>query len=1169
MELRILGPIEVRHDGSPLLLRGAKPRQLLALLAIRANRSVTAEELIEELWEGEPPPSAATALRVHIGRLRQVLELDRNPKAPSARLPAGPHGYSLRVEPDELDSQRFERLVLLARDASARGDPACAVPQLTEALDLWRGCPLSDVRDLSAARSEIARLNDLRAIAIEELAEARLVLGDHLLVIDVLTAALEEFPLRERLTASLMLALYRSGRQADALRAYGELARRLDEQLGVPPSAELRQLEADVLLQQASLNYVPARATAQPSSQTRSAAVRFVGRRRELEDLARLFDSVDTGECRLAVVSGAAGIGKTSLIEQFCAQVRARGGVPLVGYCEAGKAGDYQPVVEILRTLLSGLDPRGCEMLPPELSLLLPELRPATGGQGAGFDAEAEAARYRLFEAIAHTLARLCGRPSTLVIEDLHWADRPTLRLLRHLLRHPKLDRVLVVATFRDDEISGERADLVAGLAPPSRVRTLELGGFTDHEVRALVRATAPPETMHTLIDLTVTLQDITGGNPFFLRELLRELDEEPIKLDSGPHTAHTLATIAPAGVRALVERRLERLTGPARGVMHAAAAVGRDISASLLAAICEMSTDDTLDALEQGLSVRLVIEDDQQVDRYLFPHALVRNAVYATIPSSQRRRLHQRAAIVLAAADRDLSNRSSAELAHHFFEAEPLGLGREAAAYAELAGQEADARFAFAEAARWYEQALQLRVDMDRSYPDIGRMQLALGRAYVNDKQLELGRSAFLAAAARARETADAALLADVALAADGPWSSGSAYRPDALGLLEEALEGIDPSDSQRRVQILNGIAADLYYHDPDREGRVAHEALTIAQESADNAALATAHLAVHRWYTHMPDARRRRLELAANARALVGEASTGGELALRVHRELLADLLENAAVAEFDADLDEYEVTAGELGVPRDIYWAMALRATQANLRGRLDIAEQLARGAQLRGQELEQSSAGAYLLQRFVVRYQQARLAEELPGLRLVGEARSVFRAGGALTALAFAETGNAARSVEIAREILGTDGGAMHRDVFWLGGLAMFASTAATTGDRDLAHLCAELLLPCADHLVVFGRGGAVLGTGHHWLGVLAAALGDTDRGLEHLEWATLEARRIDAPYWIAEGLVETAHALAMRDRPNDGSAIRRHVNEATMIGRHGGYARVLNRAAALT
>ncbi len=291
MELRILGPTEVRHDGSPVALRGSKPRQLLVLLAMRPNRPVLAEELIEELWDGVPPPSAATALRVHIGRLRQVLELSRDPSAPSGRLPAGPHGYLLRVEPDELDVQRFERLVVLAREADGHGDPRAAIPCLTEALDLWRGPALADARDLSAARAEVARLEELRVVAIEELADVRLALGEHALVIDLLGAALEEHPLRERLTGSLMRALYRSGRQADALRVYAELARGLDEELGLAPSLPLRRLEEDVLLQRPSLDYVAPRAMTDVMSQRGWSSIRFIGRRDELRQLVELYDS--------------------------------------------------------------------------------------------------------------------------------------------------------------------------------------------------------------------------------------------------------------------------------------------------------------------------------------------------------------------------------------------------------------------------------------------------------------------------------------------------------------------------------------------------------------------------------------------------------------------------------------------------------------------------------------------------------------------------------------------------------------------------------------------------------------------------------------------------------------------------------------------------------------
>ena len=271
---------------------------------------------MDELWEGNPPPSAATALRVHIARLRQVLELERDRNAPSTRLPASRSGYVLRVEPDELDAERFERLVLLAREAIASGDPARAVPQLTEALDLWRGNALADIADLSAARAEIARLDELRAVAFEELANARLTLGEHALAVDVARSAIVRYPLREQLTSTLMLALYRSGRQTDALQAYAVLVERLSE-LGLEPSRELRQAEADVLLQSTSLDARGARALP-PAARPRTPIGRFVGRRSELTSLLQAVESGGADAPRLILVAGEAGIGKTTLIEQFC-----------------------------------------------------------------------------------------------------------------------------------------------------------------------------------------------------------------------------------------------------------------------------------------------------------------------------------------------------------------------------------------------------------------------------------------------------------------------------------------------------------------------------------------------------------------------------------------------------------------------------------------------------------------------------------------------------------------------------------------------------------------------------------------------------------------------------------------------------------------------------------
>ena len=324
MEVRILGPTEVRHDGSPITIRGAKPRQLLVLLALRANRPLPTDRLIEELWEGEPPPSAPSALRVHLGSLRRVLEPDRDRNAPSVRLPAGPHGYLLRLETDELDSERFERRVLDAREANADGDPARAVPLLTEALDLWRGQALADVQDLSAAREEVARFEELRAVAFEELAVARLELGEHSLIVDVLSRAVAEFPFREELAASFMLALYRCRRASDALRVYAEMAFRLDE-IGVRPSERMRTLEHDILLQRPGLDHVRRASLFERPQQMKLPPHRTIGRSEELRDLLRCLREPTGNRPRLAIVRGPAGIGKSTLISELASPRSRRG----------------------------------------------------------------------------------------------------------------------------------------------------------------------------------------------------------------------------------------------------------------------------------------------------------------------------------------------------------------------------------------------------------------------------------------------------------------------------------------------------------------------------------------------------------------------------------------------------------------------------------------------------------------------------------------------------------------------------------------------------------------------------------------------------------------------------------------------------------------------------
>ncbi len=1156
MDVRILGSAEVRHDGSPLTIRGAKPRQLLVLLAMRANRPVPTDQLVEELWEGGPPPSAATALRVHIGRLRHVFEPERSPSAPSVRLPAGPHGYLLRLEPDELDTERFERQVLLARQSNAAGAPSRAIPHLTEALDLWRGPALADARDLSAMRADMARLDELRGIAFEELATARLAIGEHALVVDVLLAATEIFPLREKLTASLMIALYRSNRAAEALRAFAQLAQRLDDQLGVVPSQSLRTLEEDILLQRSTLDLEAPSAAGKARIRQHPPRIQMIGRHKEFRDLVSFLQDSASNRQRLFLVVGSAGIGKTTLITEVRDRMEQENARVFIGTCTPDPAEPYEPVGQVLRQMAGSQSANGVVAVAGSSPLedALSSLRLEGGGVGA---------RFRLNESVTASLERFCAPGTVLIFEDLHWADRPTLLLLRHLVRHPALTDVSFVATFRDDDISGERLELVLSVAPPSLSRIERLPPFHDGEVHSFVQAVAPPESVQLLAGHASDLRKVTEGNPFFLRELLRELDEESVKLRNSGDLFSALSTIVPEGVRALITRRTERLTRRSTNVLFAAAVLGDSMSTAILGEVSELQNDMVLDAVEECLATRLLVEDSQDPDRFLFPHAMVRNTVYANIPHLRRAELHRRVACALVRHFD--STVKAATIAHHYCEAAPLSKPSEVATYTRMAAIEAERHLMFSEAAAWYERAIDSSLTIGESNAFLGRLYLALGRAYANDRQTDCARRAFLDAADAARRSGDSALLLDVALAVDGPWSSASELRALALVLLQEAIEDLDVSDNERRVRALSGIAAALYYVDHEREGQAAREAHELSPSCEDLTVKAVAILALHRWTTHQPAAREERLALCRSACDLVASSSSRGDLFLTLQRELLADLLENRRIDEFNVTLVDYERNARDLGSPADIYWSMALRATEATLHGDLALAEQLARGAALRGYEFEQFSEGALVLQRFLIRYQQARLSEELPVLHEAAKASSVFRAGAALLATVLSESGRHEKAREVAWRTLGDDGSELPRDVYWLAGVALFSGVAALGQDRELQTLLTDLLNPCADHVVVFGVGGAILGSSHYWLGLLAASLDQIDDAIEHLHKASAVADEIDGPFWKAESQIALSQLLATRGLHTDKQESARLAQASVATAQRLGFGRILRQA----
>ncbi len=244
MDFRILGPLEVCAEQRALPLGGAKQRALLALLLLHRNEVVSVDRVIDSLWGEAPPPAAAKSVQVYVSRLRRLF----GPHGPAdSRLVTRPPGYLLEAAPEETDLDRFEQLVEEARQAAASGEPAAAAAALRRALALWRGPALSDVALVPFAQEAARRLEEQRLEALEARVEADLVLGRAPELVGELSALVREHPYRERLRAALMLALYRSGRQAEALEAYRAARRALVDELGIDPSPALAQLERAIL----------------------------------------------------------------------------------------------------------------------------------------------------------------------------------------------------------------------------------------------------------------------------------------------------------------------------------------------------------------------------------------------------------------------------------------------------------------------------------------------------------------------------------------------------------------------------------------------------------------------------------------------------------------------------------------------------------------------------------------------------------------------------------------------------------------------------------------------------------------------------------------------------------------------------------------------------------
>ena len=872
MQYRVLGSLEVEHDGRLVDLGRPKQRALLALLLVHANRLVPADRIVEDLWPGELPADPAAALQVQVSRLRHVLAgcgFDAQAMLESRR-----PGYVLHVDEDALDAARFERMVDEARQAVAGGRAEEAAAGLAQALALWRGGLLDDFAGEAFSRGEAARLEELRLAAAEDWIEAELSLGNHATVVGEVRRWADANPLRERLWAQLMLALYRSDRQAEALRAFRELRSNLAEELGIDPSPALRRLEEMVLLQKPELDWVAPELDLAPYPRPpdgsggrgplvarRPSVVEvddddrypFVGRQAELDSLDAAWRAALTGGPTLVLVAGEPGIGKTRLAMEHARRAHQEGADILVGRCDEDLAVPYQPFAEAMEKAVRQLQPaelasllggRGRELvrLVPDLADLVPAER-AASQSGPATSSDPETERYRLFDAVGRALAGLCGRaPLVLILDDLHWATAPTLLLLRHLVTRSEPMPLLAIGTYRHTEVD-EHHPLAEVLGEPGRlpnVTRIVLGGLDEDAVHGFVRAAAGRDASAAESQrLARSIHGGTAGNPLFMREMVRHVEESGHARDD-----------VPEGVREVVRRRLHRLSDTTNRLLVAASVIGAEYDLGVLQGAVGFEEEAVLTGLEEAVSAGLVADVTGPGLRQRFTHALVRATLYEGLTAARRAQLHRRVAEAVEQAYAGRTSEHLAELAHHFAQAAVIGGADKAVAYSTLAGDKALAQLAHDDAAGYFQQALYLLDTVpvadgldgaDERLRQRCDLLLALGEA-----QRRCGapahRRTLLDAAALARELGDAERLATAALANTRSfWSATRRVDAERVATFEAALAALDPGDSALRACLLARLAVELVYSgDADAVRRLSDQALAMARRLDDLPTLA-----------------------------------------------------------------------------------------------------------------------------------------------------------------------------------------------------------------------------------------------------------------------------------------------------------------------------------------
>jgi class 3 adenylate cyclase/tetratricopeptide (TPR) repeat protein len=934
----------------------------------------------------------------------------------------------------------------------------------------------------------------------------------------------------------------------------------------------------------------------------------FVAREAELARLEQIWKEAATTGVRLGLLAGEPGVGKTRLAAELAEKAWSEGATVLGGRCDEDLGVPYQPFVEALRWFVDHAPPgeleAGLGRHGGELVRLVPVISERLPGLPAPLRSDPETEQYRLFDAVTAWLKSVCRQsPLLLVLDDLQWAAKPTLLLLRHVVRSAAAFPLLVVGTYRDTELGHDHplVELLADLRRQRNVERISLAGLDSAGVAAFMERAAGHDIDDEGLALARAIHEETEGNPFFVREVLRHLAETgAIYIQEGRWTSRAPVDELgiPEGVREVVGRRLARLSDDATRALRLAAVMGTEFEAGVLGAAAEMDEDALISALEEAIGARLV--NEVSVARYRFAHVLVRQTLYDELSAARRVAFHRRVAQAIETVHAGRLDDHLSALALHWSRASaPAADVDRAIDYAVRAGDRAIAQLAHHEAVTFYRQALEMLDGGETAADGDRRLELLIALGEAQRRAGDVGyRKTLLDAARLAGQRQDPIALARAALANSrvNLYSAATEVDTQRVEVLEAALAATGPEQLSLRARLLANLGLELIWG-PDRDRRLelSGEALASARRVGDPATLA--HVLLARDYTiAAPDNVAERLanseELLALAGVLGDPVVESRALALRVRAAM-----EVADIAEAVRCLEANEALVSELGQPALAWPPMMQRAGLHFLRGDLDAAEAGFHAAYQQGVASGQPDAAGYLwAQLLSLRFEAGRVSEledmigqltavvgdpvrmfgeEIPaGERRGGEVRVVVDqlaqravvAKGWLASL-HADSGRLDQARPIFDELAAL-GFPAPSDFLWLRFATGMASLCAELGDERRAPVLHRLLEPYAERLVTVAQGSVVSGSVSHYLGLLDTLTGAYGEAESRFAAAAATHAHIGAPAWLARTRLEWARMLLARAGAGDAQRARERLDQALATARHLGLAGVEQRAVSL-